>query len=109
VVIIASNLSFTQGNYGMLININVKDKNGIAIPLDGASVDIDLVFPDKTKKRYPLTILDSTNGKVQLKITTEMTEQVSVHIGFIDVTNPLSQITLEDLFKYNVKPADGGY
>jgi hypothetical protein len=93
----------------MTINITIKDNNNNVLSLDSYNVEMDLIFPDKTKKRYEISITDSTNGKARLTITTEMTSQVGQYIGFINIVNPLSKITLNDFLKYTVKAEDGGY
>lgn len=102
-------IQLTQGNYGHKVNINIKNKDGKPIKLDGCAVTIDLVFvAAKTKKQYDLTILDSDNGRVQLTITPDISEKLGKVLGFIDVTNPTSQITLNEALLFYTKPSNGG-
>jgi hypothetical protein len=101
-------LSFTQNNFGANINVNITNISKKPVVLDGYSLEIDIVFPDRTKKTFPLVIIDSVNGKAQLVTTIEMTSQIGTHMGYIDIIGTKSRITLDESIRYNVKPQDGG-
>lgn len=100
-------IQLRQGNYGHKIYINIRNPKNEPIKLLDATVVIDMVFPDKTKKQYNLTILDPENGKVLLTTTAEMLAQVGKVVGYIDVINPASQITLYEPLNILVVPDDG--
>lgn len=105
-------IQLIQGNYGHKININIKNNKGNLIQLDDCSVVIDMVYPGNINKRYDLTILDSLNGRVQLKILPEMlnvknTTMAYKVMGYVDIISPTSQITLEEPICFYIKPNDG--
>lgn len=99
----------TQGDYGILFNVQILDSSKAPITIGTDKVKFYVVTPNKQKINVDdVSIIDESKGIVEFEINSEHTQTVGNHEVYVEISSPLFEITSNIGENYYVMAEHGG-